>query len=96
MSGFAMVDIPDRFKELDGWLVGLLERAYSMRASLVSKLGVKPLALKRKDIISGDWYQFKQFTQETRLPSAFRAWLYIRMMYRSRGIRALPAPLYGY
>jgi len=95
MSGFAMVDSPNRFRELDGWLVGLLERAYSMRASLVSK-SVKPLKLTRKLIISGDWYKFKEFTQESRLPSSFRAWLYIHMMYRLRGMRALPAPLYGY
>ncbi len=96
MSGFAMVDKPDQFRELDGWLVGLLERAYSMRASLASKMRVKPLVLTRKSIISGNWYKFKGFSQETRLPSTFRAWLYMRMMYRSRGIRSLPAPLYGY
>jgi RNA-directed DNA polymerase len=96
MSGFAMVDTPDRFRELDGWLVGLLERACSMRASLVSKLRVEPLHPTRRTIISGDWYKFGVFTQETRLPSTFRAWLYMRMMYRSRGMRALPAPPYGY
>jgi hypothetical protein len=91
-----MVDTPDRFRELDGWLVGLLESAYSMRSSLVSKLRVKPLVLTRKTIIRGDWYKFKVFAQETRLPSTFRAWLYIRMMYRARGVRGLPAPPYGY
>jgi RNA-directed DNA polymerase len=96
MSGFAMVNIPDRFRELDGWLVGLLERAYSMRASLVSKMSVMALPLSRKSIISGDWYQFKEFSQETRLPSTFRAWLYMRMMYRFRGVRASPPPIYGY
>ena len=96
MSGFAMVDAPDRFRELDGWLVGLLERAYSMRASLVSKLGVKPLAMVRKAFITGEWYRFKGFAQETRFPSTFRAWLYMRMMYRSRGVRALPGPQYDY
>ncbi len=96
MSGFAMVDDPDRFRVLDGWVVGLLERAYSMRAALVLKLGVKPLQLTRKSIIIGDWNQFKDFALETRLPSSFRAWLYIRMMYRSRGMRALAAPLYDY
>jgi hypothetical protein len=96
MSGFAMVDTPDQFRELDGWVVGLLERAHAMRAGLVSKLKVKPLKLTRKSIIKGDWYQFTDFVQETRLPSSFRAWLYIRMMYRSRGMRALPAPLYDY
>jgi RNA-directed DNA polymerase len=96
MSGFAMVDTPDRFRELDGWLVGLLERAYSMRASLLSKMGVHPLQLTRKSVISGNWYRFTGFEQETQLPSTFRAWLYMRMMYRSRGVRALSAPLYGY
>lgn len=96
MSGFAMVEIPDRLRELDGWLVGVLERAYAMRAALVSKLGAKALALTRKSIISGDWYKFKEFGQETRLPSTFRVWLYMRKYYRSYGIRALPAPLYDY
>jgi RNA-directed DNA polymerase len=95
MSGLAMVDLPDRFRELDGWLVGVLERAYAMRASLVSKLGVKPLALTRKAITSADWYQFNKVARETRLPSAFRAWLYMRRMRRSLGVRALPATTYG-
>jgi hypothetical protein len=62
----------------------------------ISKLHVKPLALRRKAIISGDWYKFEEFTPETRLPSAFQAWLYMRMVYRLRGVRTLPAPLYGY
>jgi RNA-directed DNA polymerase len=96
VSGFAMVDLPDRFRELDGWIAGTLERAHAMRASLVAKLGAKPLALSRKSLICGDWYQFKKFDQETRLPSSFRIWLYIRQYYRSRGIRALPAPKYTY
>jgi hypothetical protein len=86
MSGLAMVDIPDRFRELDGWLVGILERSYAMRASLVCKLGVKPLGLTRKAIIRGDWYKFDKFTGEMRLPSAFRAWLYMRRMYKSLGV----------
>jgi RNA-directed DNA polymerase len=96
MTGFAMVDVPDRFRDLDGWIAGLLERAYSMRAALLSKLGLKPLSLSRKLIIDGSWYKFTEFSQETKLPSTFRAWLYMRMMYRLRGLRGLATPLYGY
>jgi len=96
MSGFAMVDTPDRFRELDGWLVGVLARAYAMRASLAKALGAKPLKLGRRGIIKGDWYKFTKFQQETHLPSSFRVWLYLRKYYRTRGIRALPAPSYGY
>lgn len=96
MSGFAMVDTPDHFKDLDGWLVGLLESAYSFRGSLVSRLGAKPLPMTRNSLISGDWCKFTKFTQETRLPSAYRAWLYIRLIYRARGLRALASPTYDY
>jgi retron-type reverse transcriptase len=96
VSGFAMVDLSDRFRELDGWVVGVLERAYAMRSSLVAKLGASPLDLRRKSLISGVWYHFKKFEQETRMPSSFRIWLYIRKYYLSRGIRALPAPSYDY
>lgn len=96
MTGFAIVDIPDRFRELDGWLVGVLERAYAMRAALASKSKVKALKLTRKTVISGEWYKFDKFPNETALPSSFRAWLYIRKYVRSRGIRALPAPRYSY
>ncbi len=87
MTGFAMVDVPDRFRELDGWVAGIQERAYAMRTALLSKLGVKSLSLSRKVIIDGSWFKFTTFSQETKLPSAFRAWLYMRMMYRLRGLR---------
>jgi len=64
---------------------------------LVKSLGAKALRdIDRKAIISGDWYRFEEFDQETRLPSTFRAWLYIRKCFRLHGIRALPAPPYGY
>ena len=96
MSGFAMVDDPQRFRDLDGWMVGVLERACAERAALVARLGVKPLNLSRKRLIAGDWYTHQGFAQTTKLPSSFRIWLYIRKYYRSRGIRALPAPLYDY
>lgn len=96
MSGFAMVDTPDRFKELDGWLVAVMARAYTMRAGLAKSLGASPLKLRRRAIIRGDWYKFTKFQQETNLPSSFRVWLYMRKYYRVRGIRALPAPSYSY
>lgn len=96
MTGFAMVDNPERFRDLDGWVVGVLERACAQRAALVAKLGVKPLKLSRKRLIAGGWYKHQEIAQTTKLPSSFRIWLYIRKYYRSRGIRALPAPRYDY
>lgn len=96
MNGFEMVDMPERFKELDGWLVGLLERAYAMRSSLVTKLGAKPLQLKRKSIRSGEWYKCERLFNETRVPSSFRAWRYMRMLARSRPHRGLAATPWDY
>jgi len=98
MNGFEMVDMPERFKEFDGWLVGVMERAYAKRAALVSKLGAKPLQLKRKSITSGEWYKYKsdRFSHETHLPSSFRAWLYMRMIARSRPHRGLAATPWDY
>jgi RNA-directed DNA polymerase len=96
MSGFAMVEDPSRLRALDGWLVGTLERACAMRQALVSNLGVNPLHLGRKSIICGDWCKFKEFELNTRLPSSFRAWLYIRRYYQTLGMRALPALSYDY
>lgn len=86
LSGFSTVDIPDLFRELDGWIVGILERAYAMRASLVSKLGATPLALNRKALITGSWCS--NAARDAKLPSAFRAWLYMRMTYKSKHFSA--------
>lgn len=96
MNGLEMVDMPERFKELDGWLVGLLERTYALRASLVTKLGAKPLQLTRRLIRSGEWYKCDRLPQETRLPSSYRAWLYMRMFARSRSNRRLIASTWVY
>lgn len=68
-------------------MVGALERAYAMRASLVAKLGAKPLSLTRKTIKNGEWYKYKDLELETRLPSSFRVWLYISKYHRSRASR---------
>lgn len=76
MSGFAMVDIPDAFKQLDGCIVGQIERAYAQRAALTSRFNVKPL--NRVSIISGAWCDPVAIKSDTRLPSTFRAWLYQR------------------
>lgn len=96
MSGLALVDDPTLLKGLDGWIVGCLERALSMRSILARRHKVKAKDHSRREIISGEWYRSTAFPQETRLPSCYLAWAYMKRHLKTSGIRALAAPEYEY
>jgi len=83
-------------RAMDGWLVDVLMRAYEKRCKLLAKLGLSAAPILRKKLIDGNWYSFKRVTVETRLPSFFRAWLYVKMAADIYGLEKCPSPAYEY
>ena len=85
-----------RLKELDGWLVDTLSRAYRKRCKLLSglKITVNPIASDL--LICGTWYDFQEVPVETSLPSFYRAWMYVKKAADIYGLEKFPSPVYDY
>ena len=98
LSFYPTVDLEraEVFKQLDGWLADTLTRAYAKRVQLLASLGVTASPLSRDEIISGGWHSFPSVTNETRLPSFFKSWLYVRRCARIFGLLRFPSPVYEY
>jgi len=98
MSFYPTVDEygSDRLRELDGWLVDTLHRAYEKRRELLTvlKLATGPVTIDQ--LKSGSWYSFPQVSVETALPSFYRAWMYIRRSADVYGLEKFPSPTYDY
>lgn len=94
LSYFPLVDLPDKIRTLDGWLVRALMSAYKERTKVLASMGHTCPPISKQNLISGSWYQEKQIKNETKLPSAFKAWLYIRKCYNTFGLRHFPSPPY--
>lgn len=84
------------FKSLDGWLCNTLCRAYNRRISLLQNLGIELAPIDKMEMISGSWYQFPELYMETRLPSFFKSWLYVKRCSYIFGLMRFPSPLYDY
>jgi hypothetical protein len=96
LSYFPLVDLPDRFRHLDGWLAGTLLRCHEKRVRVLSAMGYSPSNVGRTALVSGTWYRGTLIHNESKLPSAFRAWLYIRKCRNTFGLHSFPSPPYGY
>ena len=96
MSFLPLVDDPKRFTELDGWLANLLLRSYRRRRQVLASIGHEAPVISREQLASGEWYKGTPICNETKLPSAFRSWLYVRKCRNTFGLRHFPSPPYGY
>lgn len=98
MSFYPTVDksMDGNIRALDGWLVDTLHRAYKKRCKLLRELGVGAVPIERDRIISGDWYSYDRISVETRLPSFYRAWLYVKKASEIYGLEKFPSPAYDY
>ena len=85
-----------QIRALDGWLVDTLLRAYAKRCQILHSLGLSPSPVSREAVISGRWYEFDQIKVEMRLPSFYRAWLYVRKVREAHGLGKFPSPVYEY
>lgn len=86
----------DQMKALDGWMVDTVTRAYAKRCELLKGIGMTSVPLSSDLIISGKWYTYKKISSETKLPSFYKAWRYVRRAAEIYGLESFPSPAYGY
>lgn len=97
VSYFSLVEDSSVFRELDGWLCDVIDRAYRARASLLTKIGKKTVRAVRKDhLVSGQWYQYPKLPMESRLPSFFTAWRAARKSWTQHGLGGINPQGMGY
>lgn len=92
VSYFSLVEDSAIFRELDGWLVDVVYRAYQARVGLLAKLGSKKAKPISKDaILTGAWYKYSALPMETRAPSFFTAWRASRKSWLRHGLGGINA-----
>ncbi|WP_285019664.1 reverse transcriptase domain-containing protein [Novosphingobium sp. fls2-241-R2A-195] len=98
VSYFALVEDGSVFRELDGWLANVLQRAYKARidiaANLPKKRAITPLT--SEQLIDGGWYKFSGISMETKLPSFFSAWRAARKSWSRHGLGGIDPQGMGY
>ena len=98
MAFYPLVDHPGAtaLRQMDGWLVSTLERAYAKRCKMLKAMGYSVQPLAAEELISGNWYSFPKVVVETRLPSFFKSWRYVRRVADIHGLERFPSPGYDY
>lgn len=95
LSYYPLVDTPDVLQELDGWLLNVLQRAQLQRCKeLKQRRILYAKQYSKTDLINGSWYKCR-IKNETKLPSFFRAWLYVRRLLHVYDISKFPTPPYN-
>lgn len=97
VSYFALVEESSVFRELDGWLVDMVDRAYRARVAAAASLAGRTLkAIDKSQLIDGAWYKFAGISMETRLPSFFSAWRASRKSWARHGLGGIDPHGMGY
>lgn len=98
MAFYPLVDYSGAtvLQELDGWLVGAVSRAYRKRCELLGALGHSAHKLTTQELIDGSWYSFPKIPVETRMPSFYKSWRYVRRAAEVYGLERFPSPAYDY
>ncbi|MET4329258.1 RNA-directed DNA polymerase, partial [Bradyrhizobium sp. i1.15.2] len=105
ISYFCLVEDGAVFRNLDGWLVDSLCRAYEARralllsfpktlASLVALKAMKRIS--ERKMIDGTWYDFPKLPLDTRIPSFFTAWRAARKSWMRHGLGGVDTTGTGY
>lgn len=92
LSYYPQVDNPAKFKELDGWLLNVLKRAQKERVRLVRPLTNYARVYSKDEIMTGSWYQYPDISNETKIPSFYRAWEYVRRCAKIFDLEDFPSP----
>jgi RNA-directed DNA polymerase len=97
MAYFCLVENRDLLKELDGWLISVLERALRERKRVLLNLGHSYEALSWKDLTDAHWYH-GPFVIDVRIPSFFFAWKASNVAWTKHGPQGInmPTARYGY
>lgn len=97
VSYFALIEESQIFRELDGWLVDALSRAYEARRKAVLALPGRTFrSIKKEQLVAGTWYKFPALSSETRLPSFFTAWRAARKSWSQHGLGGIDSQGMGY
>lgn len=94
VSYFALVEDSAIFRELDGWLLDAIHRAYRARVRLLNKLKKNKTAyrsLTKKSLLKGSWYKHAKVPMETALPSFFTSWRASRKSWLRHGLGGINA-----
>jgi hypothetical protein len=94
LSYYPLIDQPETFQELDGWLLNVIHRAQIARKKLV-KSKTKARIYTKQELLGGKWYRRKKPAVETQLPSFFRGWLYIRKCLQVYGLMTFRSSYYS-
>ncbi len=94
LSFYPLVDDPEVFKELDGWLVSVLSRAQKTRKIILASQFPYYKLYPKEKLINGTWYK-SRLRNETRLPSFFKSWQYVTKCLKVYGIQRFPNPPYS-
>jgi RNA-directed DNA polymerase len=91
----ALVDDIQQFRELDGWMVDILQRALKKRYQRLAGLagGVTKLVPSHEALIDGSWHH-STLNVDARLPSFVRAWRAARKKFKLQGLEGLKNPSY--
>lgn len=91
----ALVDNIQQFRELDGWMVDILQRALKKRYARIAALtgGVVKVVPHHETLIDGSWHH-SALNVDTRLPSFARAWRAARKRFKMHGLEGLKNPSY--
>lgn len=95
-AGFcALVDDVGQFKELDGWMVDIIQRALKERYSRIAVLTGSPAKKvpNGNSLISGSWHE-SGLGVDARLPSFVRSWRASRKRFKLHGLEGLRNPSY--
>jgi RNA-directed DNA polymerase len=93
LSFYPLVSNPKQFQDLDGWLLNILKRAQKRRRSLIEPFVPGYRLYSKQEFLTGSWY-VSDIPNETRVPSFFRAWSYVRKLLNVFGVSRFPVPDY--
>lgn len=94
LSFYPLVDDPQLIRELDGWLVSVIQRAQKERKRILAAQFPNYALYGRDELINGTWYR-SNIQNETKLPSFFKSWQYVRKCVNVYGIQRFPNPPYS-
>ncbi|MGO4319600.1 reverse transcriptase domain-containing protein, partial [Agrobacterium sp. MCAB5] len=90
---FGLLEDAEAFRELDGWLLHVLQAMYARRLTLLPKKGK---SLSEAELLSGSWYKFAKVPMETSLPSFHTAWRAARKNFAKHGLGGVDPTGEGY
>lgn len=96
LSFYPLIDQPGALQELDGWMLNAVHRAQVARCKLVEAANPNAQVYSRQNLLDGTWYRQQSPQNETRLPSFFRAWRYIRKCLQVYGLMNFRSADYAY